>query len=348
MITKDEQLEEQICKLIISNDRYLTSNEVLTLLNLSGTRSYLSYRGIDLTSLNKECGFQRRPIKEYSEKQEYSGWTKESLETHVKSIILEQKRYIPEVEFVRVRNGVQLGPHLTTFKILKISVHNLNLELGYNKSSPKIKVDKSNLIVAFKNYILKKARYVSQQEFVEKFKISLSYLTKSDIDTIDLNYELGYRDGFSYMESYAFEVFTEFGIKEIIRQKTFDDCLSDKGIKLRFDFFLPEYNLLVELDGPQHFDKNHKYWSKSQVQRDLIKNAYVLSKSFNFIRIPWAGRFDTSKHIKHRILETLESLSNHNIIGNDRCDGLKIEGIRQPAAEPRTGEGSTSSESVAK
>lgn len=347
MIQTDEHLEEQIRKLILSKGRYLTCTEILTELQITGTRSYLSYRGIDVTAINLECGFTRREAKECSLKTEYSGWTKESLETHVKSMILEKNRYVPEVEFVRIRNGVKLGPHLTTFKVLNVSVHELNLSLGFNKSNPKIKVNKTELETTFKEYILKKGRYVSQQEFVEKFGVSLSYLTKSEIDTLSLNYELGYRNGFSYMESIAFDAFVDFGIREVVRQKTFDDCVSKHGIKLRFDFFLPEYNLLVELDGPQHNDTNHAYWSEDLVNRDLIKDRYCISTGHNLVRIPWVGRDKTSAYIKQRILETLESLPNHNVIGNDSRDGSKIDEIRQPAAELRIGEGSTSSESVA-
>jgi very-short-patch-repair endonuclease len=35
-------------------------------------------------------------------------------------------------------------------------------------------------------------------------------------------------------------------------QKKFPDCLDKQ--QLRFDFYLPKFNLLIELDGQQHFE----------------------------------------------------------------------------------------------
>lgn len=347
MVEKDLKLESQIKDLIKKEGRYLNGDSILQKLGISKGRVYLSHRGINITEVNESQGFTRRPPKIYVEKRVHCGWTKESLESHIKSEILKQKRYISLVEFCRTwKNKPKLGPQAEVYRYLKVSVHDINTELGYVKSSPKEKINKSALITSFTNYILEKDRYVPQIEFSEKFGVSVGFLTKSSIDTLQLNYDLGYKKGYSYMEQVAYDCAVKFGVKEIIRQKTFDKCVSKKGIRLRFDLFLPEYNLLIELDGPQHHDKTHVYWAKENVERDAIKNLFVKQNSINLLRISFAGKFKTTQVIKQKILETLESLSNHNIVGNDRCEGLKIDEIRQPAAEPRAGEGSTSSESV--
>lgn len=37
-------------------------------------------------------------------------------------------------------------------------------------------------------------------------------------------------------------------------QKTFNDCINPKtNTKLRFDFYLPDYNCCIEYDGKQHY-----------------------------------------------------------------------------------------------
>ena len=38
-----------------------------------------------------------------------------------------------------------------------------------------------------------------------------------------------------------------------IREKWFDDCRGETGRVLPFDFFLPDYNTIIEFDGEQHF-----------------------------------------------------------------------------------------------
>lgn len=41
---------------------------------------------------------------------------------------------------------------------------------------------------------------------------------------------------------------------EYEKQKTFDTLINPKtNKKLRFDFYLPSYNLLIEFDGEQYF-----------------------------------------------------------------------------------------------
>lgn len=53
----------------------------------------------------------------------------------------------------------------------------------------------------------------------------------------------------------------EFKIKQsleelkipFIKEKTFPELVSDNNVPLRFDFYLPQYNLIIEYDGEQHF-----------------------------------------------------------------------------------------------
>lgn len=57
---------------------------------------------------------------------------------------------------------------------------------------------------------------------------------------------------------------------------------------LRFDFFLPDYNLVIEYDGEQHF-KDIPHWSslKSLQRRDQIKNQFCLDNNIRLLRIPY-------------------------------------------------------------
>lgn len=73
-------------------------------------------------------------------------------------------------------------------------------------------------------------------------------------------------------------------------QKEFDDCVNPKtGIKLKFDFYLPDYNLCIEYDGEQHFKEVSIFRdSLSEIQyRDLIKDNYCKEHNIKLIRIPY-------------------------------------------------------------
>lgn len=77
-------------------------------------------------------------------------------------------------------------------------------------------------------------------------------------------------------------------------QKTFDDCVYEQ--KLKFDFYLTDYNILIEYDGEQHFkpvDFANKgiEWATNlfneNLKKDAIKNKYCEDNNIILIRIPY-------------------------------------------------------------
>lgn len=84
-------------------------------------------------------------------------------------------------------------------------------------------------------------------------------------------------------------------------QKTFDGCLYKR--KLKFDFYLPEYNICLEYDGEQHFvkyrfEKDDKKL-KIRQKRDKIKTEYCKENGINLIRI----RYDENVIDKLKLLK---------------------------------------------
>ena len=57
----------------------------------------------------------------------------------------------------------------------------------------------------------------------------------------------------------------------------------------RFDFYLPEYNRLIEYDGIQHYkERNFFKDTLEEIQnRDIIKNNFALNNNIDLIRIPY-------------------------------------------------------------
>lgn len=78
---------------------------------------------------------------------------------------------------------------------------------------------------------------------------------------------------------------------KFVRQYTNISCKNDKNKALRFDFYIPELNLLIEYDGEQHF-KPIKYWGgqknfeKLQVN-DKIKENWAKENGLNFVRFKY-------------------------------------------------------------
>lgn len=96
------------------------------------------------------------------------------------------------------------------------------------------------------------------------------------------------------------------------REKVFDDCINpETNVKLRFDFYLPDYNCCIEYDGEQHFKSGTgKYnWNTSEhlrrnQQRDKVKNIYCKEHKIPLIRIPYTDFKKMDKeYLKNKISE---------------------------------------------
>jgi hypothetical protein len=79
-----------------------------------------------------------------------------------------------------------------------------------------------------------------------------------------------------------------------VYQKKFSDCIDKK--QLPFDFYLHEYNALIEYDGIQHFQPvdfagKGEEWAMAQLQitqsHDTIKTQYCNDNNIRLLRIPY-------------------------------------------------------------
>lgn len=89
-------------------------------------------------------------------------------------------------------------------------------------------------------------------------------------------------------------ILNEHNIK-FIEQKTFDGCISPlTGYKLRYDFFIPSQNILIEYDGIQHFKPTpimgitqvEKNFKKIQIH-DKTKDEFASKSNIHLIRVPY-------------------------------------------------------------
>ncbi|GAA0102503.1 hypothetical protein UT300012_32180 [Paraclostridium bifermentans] len=84
-------------------------------------------------------------------------------------------------------------------------------------------------------------------------------------------------------------------------EKEFDDLISDLNVNLRYDFYLPEYNLLIEYQGEQHekyipgFHENKNSF-KRQKEHDKRKKIYAKNNNVKLLEI-WYWDFDNIEEI---------------------------------------------------
>lgn len=88
------------------------------------------------------------------------------------------------------------------------------------------------------------------------------------------------------------------------KQKTFSEC--KRKLLLRYDFYLPDYNVLIEFDGEQHYTFVPKFHGtlaglKQVQQRDQIKDKFAKDNNIKLCRI----RFDQYEEIPNKLNELL-------------------------------------------
>lgn len=90
----------------------------------------------------------------------------------------------------------------------------------------------------------------------------------------------------------------EYNISEILKQNNIEYISEYKYPDLglyRYDFYLPQYNRLIEFDGRQHFfELSGSWYDNDNLQqrqtRDKIKNEWALKNNIPLVRIPYWER----------------------------------------------------------
>lgn len=116
----------------------------------------------------------------------------------------------------------------------------------------------------------------------------------------------------SYYNSYIKQFLDDKKINNITEYTVYID-----GCRYRFDFYLPNYNLIIEYDGEQHYKpmryckdeaKNYIDFLKRQ-ERDRIKNEYCKNNNINLLRIPYYEK----ENIDSIIINYLQRLNERDI-----------------------------------
>lgn len=104
------------------------------------------------------------------------------------------------------------------------------------------------------------------------------------------------------------EILTELKIN-FIQEKRFSDCVFESNKMARFDFYLPNENIIIEYDGRQHFIQGDGYFDnedkiKITQQHDEIKNQYCKEHQIKLIRIPYTDyNLLNAEYLKRKLTE---------------------------------------------
>lgn len=95
------------------------------------------------------------------------------------------------------------------------------------------------------------------------------------------------------------------------QEHCFDDLISNRGKKLRFDFFIPSCNILIEYDGIQHFQNAFRLPEKEYLYRlslDKQKDAYAEQHGYSLIRISYLDFSNISTILAEKVGDFFEQI----------------------------------------
>ena len=95
---------------------------------------------------------------------------------------------------------------------------------------------------------------------------------------------------------------------EYIPQKRFNGLVGIGDGKLSYDFYIPQYNILIEVQGIQHERPIDYFGGEKQFaiqqEHDELKRKYATNNNFNLLEI-WYYDYDRIEEILNRELEVV-------------------------------------------
>jgi hypothetical protein len=93
----------------------------------------------------------------------------------------------------------------------------------------------------------------------------------------------------SFGEYYIKQILEKYNVN-YIKEKIFSNCNSLKNNPLRFDFYLNDYNILIEFQGKHHYQPVNKYYRarkiyEQTVRHDNIKKEFCIKHNIPLIEI---------------------------------------------------------------
>lgn len=135
--------------------------------------------------------------------------------------------------------------------------------------------------------------FIKYKGYLSRIKISCGKHGAYEVDFG--NFKNGFRCPYCNMESIESKgekevekILKKFKVK-YNKQHTFEDCKYKKY--LPFDFYLPDFNIIIEYDGEYHFEIIEHFGGFNKFIdtkiRDTIKNIYCKDNNIKLIRIPY-------------------------------------------------------------
>jgi DNA-directed RNA polymerase subunit RPC12/RpoP len=194
-----------------------------------------------------------------------------------------------------------------------VSRHNFDMvdKYGYKYSNASVYTldSRTNRMMKFSQE--NKYQIENMRLYIDKNNLNLKILSKENIDTkkgylraicsqCGKEFEIQWGNIIYYHHNRCpvcskaesnYEFIIEEFLKEIsveyVREKRFSWCRNKR--ELPFDFYLPDYNTIIEVHGAQHYEENNFFTKTLEEQQeiDMYKKECCLRNGLKYIEIPY-------------------------------------------------------------
>jgi len=254
-----EHLEERLVAYISQQDHYVKLAELREHFHISDKLLYT--RGISCPELNFRAGKLAYLLDHTLSKKEVEDKYAEILRRDPSLTMNEVSKLI----HVSVKRMNRLG----------ISAGDIRRRYGILGTNQRTREQLQDMIVG---WLSKQPCYRNAQDVCQALGIDYKCsLQAKGLDIVELNRLAGHsRPPTSYFEEHTCLLLTAAGIR-VERQKTFSDC-RDKNL-LRFDFWLIDYGVLIEIQGAHHYNDKYRNYEKvdkhDKIKKDFAKRRNI-------------------------------------------------------------------------
>lgn len=230
------------------------------------------------TNINK-VGYNK--VKEYCKIEGFDLITEENEYTGVDSMLtlLCKNNHIVTTSYANLKKRVIKCPHC--YELNKINIaKNRAFELGYEITIDRYNNKHDKLDIICDNGHVWNPTYDSFINAESKCLFCQYSKGEDMIETFLLNHDILYE-----------------------KQKQFDDCVYKR--KLKFDFYLPLFNICIEFDGIQHFEPQDFFGGEESYNdlhlKDIIKDDYCNINNIDLLRISYLDYNDIESILKNKL-----------------------------------------------
>lgn len=192
--------------------------------------------------------------------------------------------------------GQVFSPSYRTAKVLQFC--SKRCKSLHQRTQARNMSSRDELVERIRAELQKAGKYLTADEVRMRIHVTTRTLTRYQISISAIQREMGIKRPHNVFEAEVGQVLAGLYL-DLRYEHSFEGCVSPRGFPLRFDFYAPQAQLLIEADGTQHTDLKNPYASEYYMECDAVKTKWAADHGYLLIRVPYTKRVTRKYVLQH-------------------------------------------------